>query len=248
MYTLLIAFACGVGAALFWAIVLFPGAFIVGPLMGLLVSLIVLAVLSRRLLKKIQPKFAEAQKLAQTNQLNRAVESLESLRPYGPWQLMLEGQIDAQIGMLLYHENEDRAYDHLLKASTRMPDAFLLRAAIEYRRGEEEKARATCEQGIRTNKKYAMLYHFLAWLHHKGGDDTAALQVLGRAQQAEKENEATKGNIHRLQNGQRMDMRQFGDMWYLLKIERPPATSGMMTVRKGFRQPKGTGKKPRRKR
>ncbi len=247
MYTLFIALGIGVSLSVLWAVVLFPGAYIVGPILGMVAFLIAFALLSRRLMKQIQPKLMEAQKLAQSNQIKKAVETLEELRPFSKWQLLLEGQVNAQIGMFAYHEDEDRAYDFLLKASPRAPDAFLLRAAIEYRRGDNDTAVASCEAGIRSNKKHAMLYNMLAWLHQQEDDNDSALKVLNRYLAIEKTNDATRSNAERLQNAQKLDMRQFGDMWYLLKIDRPPAQMGMMTGRKGFRQPKGANKKPKRK-
>lgn len=248
MYTVLLALAIGIAAGCLWGFVLFPGAYIVGPLFGIVAFLVVFILVSRRMLKQIQPKLTEAQRLAQSGQLKQAVEALEEARAFTKWQVMLEGQIDAQIGMFAYHEDEDRAYEHLKRASLRAPDAYLLRAAIEFRRGELANAKATCEEGLKANKKYAMLWNFYAWLHHQDDDADGALDVLNRAQKADPENTATRGNAERVQNGQKLDMRQFGEMWYLLKIERPPQHMGVMQGRKGFRQPKGTGKKPKKKR
>ncbi len=55
----------------------------------------------------------------------------------------------------------------------------------------------------------------------------------------EKDNESTKDNLRRLQNGKKMNMKKFGFTWYSLQFEKLPASLRQgqgMAARKGFRQ------------
>ena len=82
LYTLLIALGIGTATGTVWGLVINPGAYIVGPLLGGIAFVASFALMSRRLLKQIQPKLVEAQKLAQSNQIRKAIETLEKRQTF----------------------------------------------------------------------------------------------------------------------------------------------------------------------
>lgn len=238
MLNLLIALAAGVAMAWFCALGL-PGGWWLGSFIGLAFFVVVFVLISRRLSKKLEPIFSQVQRQAQAGQTQQAIESLESLLPYGRWQIMLAGTVRAQIGMLHVGEgNEDKAISFLESASPRIPEARAFLASIYYRNDDAARALSTLEIAIKFNKKNAFIFNFYAWLLNKEGQEREALRVLQLSLKGAPGNEVTLGNISRLQNDQRMNMKDFGMSWYSLKIENPPASMGMVQqARKGFRQP-----------
>jgi tetratricopeptide (TPR) repeat protein len=113
-------------------------------------------------------------------------------------------------------------------------------AALHYKRGDFDAATKVLETAISYNKKQMLLYNVYAYLLVKEGDKAKAIELLLRALKVEKDNESSKDNLLRLQNGKRLNMKRFGMPWYALQLEKPPASMGQQQgmARRGFRQPK----------
>ena len=123
--------------------------------------------------------------------------------------------------------------------SPRVADGQLFLASIHYRRKDVAKAREVLEHAVRYNKKQMMIYNVYAWMLAREGDRDGAIEQLLRALKVEKDNEATKDNLHRLQNGKKMNMKRFGMAWFALQFEKLPAAMRQQQAgvgRKGFRQ------------
>lgn len=212
---------------------------------GILIAVVsgfaAMIVLSRRIMKKLEPKFTLAQKQAQARQFKLAIATLEELLPYTPWQVMLKQQIHSQIGVFHYAEKrEDEALEHLSKGSVRMPDAQLILASIYFRRDDMEKVKSTIEMAIRFNKKQILLYHAYAFMLSKKNQNEAAIEMIQQALKIDDSNETSKDNLQRLQNNKKMNMKPFGMNWFTLQLEKPPLSmmQDQFSGRPGFRQPK----------
>jgi tetratricopeptide (TPR) repeat protein len=246
MYTILISILIGATAGGVWTALALWKTWQMGIVLAILISGVSFIVISRILAKRIEPRFLAVQKQIQAGQTKLAISQLEELMPMGRWQVLLEGQIHAQIGLLSYAAgDEERAHTHLSKSSLRAPEARLALAALEHRRGRGKEAREILDLAIRANKKNLMLYHVQAWMLAKEGDREAAIEKLLACEKIEPSNEDTKENLERLRNGKKLNMKRFGMGWYGLQLEKPPAqlrAAQGMTGRKGFRQ------KPKRRR
>jgi len=246
MYTIAISMLIGLLAGGAWtALDLWKG-WQMGILLFVLVSFAAFILISRALARRIEPRFLAIQKQIQGNQIPLAMNQLEGLMPMGRWQILLEGQLHAQLGLLAYATGDlERAETHLGKAGYRATEAQIAYAALLYRTNRWPKARETLDSAIRLNKKQILPYHVYAWLLLKEGDRSAAIDKLLAAQKVEPSNESTQENLSRLQNGKDLAMKRFGMVWFGLQLEKPPKDMRLaqtMTFRKGFRQ------KPQRRR
>jgi tetratricopeptide (TPR) repeat protein len=246
MYTILISILIGAASGALWTVLELWKTWQMGIVLTILVSLASFVVISRIFAKRIEPRFLAVQKQIQAGQTQLAISQLEELMSLSRWQVLLEGQIHAQIGLLAYAGgDQERASRHLEKSSLRAPEARLALAALEYRRGREESAHQILDMAIRANKKQLMLYHVYAWMLAKEGDREAAINKLLECQKIEPSNESTEDNLSRLRNGKKLNMKRFGMGWFGLQLEPPPAQfrgAQGMAARKGFRQ------KPKRRR
>ena len=87
----------------------------------------------------------------------------------------------------------------------------------------------------------------LAWLQHQEGHTADAIATLERGLKKLKGDEETSSNLERLRNDKKMNMKGFGQHWYMLKFEIPKGM-GAQPLRKGFRQPpKGAGRQKKKK-
>lgn len=245
MYTALVSLLIGAVAGGVWtALDLWKG-WAMGIVLFVLVFFLSFFIISRILSKRLEPRFLAAQKQIQAGATNAAVKSLEAMLPMARWQIMLKGQIYAQMGCLQYTLGDDKeALKSLQQAARRSPEAQLFLAALHYRYKALDKARKALDDCIAFNKKQVLPYNVLAWILLKEGDRKEATEVLLRCEKVDKDSEATKDNLNRVQNGKKLNMKRFGMSWYALKLENPPASMRQQppgAPRRGFRQKRKGG-------
>ena len=246
MYTILISILIGAATGGIWTALGLWKTWQMGIVLTLLVSALSFVLISRFLARRIEPRFLAVQKQIQAGQTALAISQLEALLPLSRWQILLKGQIHAQIGLLAYATGDEAlAEKHLALSGIRATEARLAYAAMQYRKGNKREALEIVDVAIRANKKQILPYHVYAWMLWKDGDREGAINKLLECQKVEKSNESTQENLSRLQNGKKLNMKRFGMGWFGLQLEKPPAqlraAQGMAT-RKGFRQ------KPKRRR
>jgi hypothetical protein len=240
MYTILIGILIGATSGGVWTALGLWKTWQMGILLTVVVSLLSFVLLSRLMARRIEPRFMAIQKQIQSGQTQLAIGQLEGMLSLSRWQVLLKGQIHAQIGLVAYASgDENRAASHLALSGIRATEARLAYAALEYRRGRKDHAREILDVAIRASKKQILPYHVYAWMLAKDGDREAAINKLIACQKIEKSNESTLENLSRLQNGKKLSMKRFGIAWFGLQLEKPPAqlrAAQGMAGRKGFRQ------------
>lgn len=225
VYSILISILLGVVVGAVYTLLGFWKTWAMGIILGLIVAVVGFILISRRLAKRFEPEFLQAQKQLQSGANQLAMKTLEELLPLARWQVMLKGQIYAQMGILAYGmEQEDRALKFLEKSSLRAPEARLALAAIRFRRKQYDRAFEAMDAAIQGNKKQMLPYHVYAWMLSKQGQQEKAIEKIQRALKKESSNEASQDNLLRLQNNRKLNMKQFGMSWYALKLEKPPAS------------------------
>jgi tetratricopeptide (TPR) repeat protein len=245
VYTILVGLGVGLVVGAIWTVLGLWKTWAFGIILGIVVAVATFAIVSRRIAKRIEPVFEQIQRQIQGGNAKLALRTLEELLPLGRWQILLTGQLKAQMGSLCFTMgDETRALGYLEKASPRLSDGQLFLASVYYRRKDVDKAKQILDTAIKYSKKQVILYNVYAWMLVKDGDREGAIEQLLRGLKVEKSNEATKDNLQRLQNGKKMNMKRFGMAWYGLQFEKLPASmrQGQMAGRKGFRQQKRRGR------
>lgn len=225
MYSILISILLGALVGALYTLAGLWKTWAMGIVLALVFGLTAFVLISRGLAKRFEPRFLQAQKQLQSGATSLAMKTLEELLPLGRWQVMLTGQIYAQMGILAYGaDNDDLAVEYLEKSALRAPDARMALAAIYFLRKNPSKAFEAMDVAIRGNKKQMLPYHAYAWMLHKSGETDKAIDQLRRSLKVEPNNEAGKENLLRLQNNRKLLMKRFGMQWYALKLEKPPAS------------------------
>lgn len=238
MYSIIIAAVLGIAVGVAWALSGLWGGWILGMILASIVLIATFFVISRIVNKRLEPRMLQVQRQIQSGSPQLGLKSLEEMLSLGKWQLMLEGQLQAQIGSIHYGlGDEKKAIESLSKSSPRATDGQMILASISFRKGDYQKAVGILETAIRFNKKNAMLYNLLAYMQLARGDRDAAISTLNRGKKANPIDNPTKENLNRLRNGKRMVMRSFGMPWYSLKLEKVPGSMRRMPGgHPGFRQ------------
>lgn len=224
MYNLLIAGALAIVA--FAATVLGGFAWYAGLAPALIVFVVALFLLARRTSQQLQQAMGPLQALmAQVPQARTPSEAgakLDEIRAgfarirdtFGPWQLLLTGQLDAQIGTLDYVQGRfDEALPKLQKA-WRDPFSKAFEACIHARQGRLDQAWASFETAAGYAPKEPTVYLVWGLLAVKRGQPDQALHAFGRGLASLPDH----GEIKRLRaavaNKQRVDPNELGEIWW----------------------------------
>jgi hypothetical protein len=84
-----------------------------------------------------------------------------------------------------------------------------------------EKMKSVFEGSLAHVRKEPMFWQVYAYILHKEGDADGAIGVLARAHEALPDDAAVTENLTALQNGKKMSMRAYGDLWYQFGLETP---------------------------
>ena len=187
-------------------------------------------VLSRKIMKKLEPIFTTAQKQAQARQFKLGIKTLEEILPMANWQVMLGAQIHSQIGVFHYADKkEDLALEHLKKGSVRSPDSQLMFGHRFFRRDQWANCQGAGSHGSFQQEANARLQCLCLHAQYEKGRRRShghfAKGLEGRSG-----HEATQDNLIRLQNKKKMNMKPFGMNWYTLQLEKPSAVHDARSV------------------
>jgi tetratricopeptide (TPR) repeat protein len=194
----------------------------------------------RRIGKQLEPGLSQLRKLMEQQSFALAMQNLKDMLPKARWIPMVHGQLVAQMGVLAYQQGKlEEAIGYLKQAPSRAADAKVFLASVQYRDGDKKDAFQTLDRAAIVNKKHPLLHNLRAWLLVKEGRREEAIAALaGYVQKGGKTDEIGKSNLLRLQNKNKMSMKDFGMFWFMLGFEQPPREMGQMRqARKGFRTP-----------
>lgn len=195
---------------------------------GLITAIGAYIFLARRIFKKVQDLASEAQQLAQGAQspksrnIDQAVKTLKQGYDYAKWQFLVQSQIDAQIGTILYSAQKfDQAENYLKGAIAKNWVAKTMLGTLYYKKKKFDKMEEAFEEAVVANKKQALAWNIYAYCLWKSRKRDKAIEVLNRA--LEKiDDERTESNLKALKNNRRMKMRKWGGQWYQFHLDKPP--------------------------
>ncbi len=225
MYNILISFAAAIVDYLlfyFFAPAWWPwwGSLI----MATVVLLGVFYFISRYIMKQVMAIMDTVGKDIQGQRLEKAVRELQGALKYSKWQIYVDGQINAQIGMIYYMKRDfNDAFPYLEKAFFKNWVAMGILAISYMKRSKNEKMRETFEKALQGTPKESLLWNLYAYCLTEIGDNAKAKEVLDRGLKKLPGDERIIYNIEALNEGKKMKMKNFGEMWLQFHLERPSA-------------------------
>lgn len=212
-----------------------------GILPGLIVGVVTWFFLGRRVLRDIEARMAQVQKILQPKnpkpgqkpRFDEAIEILHGAMEWTKWQPFIAGQIAGQIGQLYYLDKRfDEAMPYLEQSSPRHWVAKAMLGAIEYRRKNREAMVTAFESAAKHAKKESLYWNMYAWCLWKLGDRDAAIAVMNRGVEHVSSDERTKRNLLALQNDKKMQMKGWEMMWWQFHLETPKMQHPMMGAKR----------------
>ena len=213
MYNILIAIGLGLLTYGVVAVALHPiGAVI--PAAG--VFLVAIFLLSRRTSRLVEAELRKLPQMLQARRIDEAKAHLDAVRQqYGRWQILLDGQLEAQVGMIDYIQMKfDEALPRLQKGTFQNWTAWAAIGCIHWRRDRREKAWEAFEKAASTAPKEAIVYAMWAQLLVKAGERNEAVAVLARGLEAMPDSDFLKGLHKRVANKKKVDVKSFPQTYY----------------------------------
>jgi len=242
MYTLLVSLGLALGTYGLVAVIFDPIAAIVPAVMVFGIAAVVLLL---QVKKRVDEGISGIVPLLQERRIFDAQAHLEEVRrKWARWMPLLNGQVDAQLGMIDYYQLKfDQALPKLEKGKWRNWMALGCIGAIHFRKGRREQAFEALRKAIDASPKEPMVYVLHAVLSHRAGDSDTALAVLNEGIENIPENRMLQDLRKRIANKKRIKTSMFGEAWVqffpeeLAAQARIAARKGTPLPSAGFRGP-----------
>lgn len=186
--------------------------------------------LSRRTSKQLTALMEGVQRDMQAGRADRAVKTLKAAYPLGKWQFFVGGQIEAQIGCILYLKRDfAQAFGHLQKGFSRHWVAMAMLAICYMKRNNPEKMKAAFEKSVAGTKNESLPWALYAFCLDKVGERSKAIEVLEKGIKKGAADDTLLSNLGSLQDGKKMKMKAYGDLWYQFHLEKQGAVIKQQT-------------------
>jgi tetratricopeptide (TPR) repeat protein len=219
MYNLLIS----AGAAVAVLLILLFGFKLVwwgSAMIALVVFLGVFVLFSRITMKKVSAAIEAAGKDLQGQRFEKAIRELKDALQYGKWQIYVGGQLNAQIGMIYYMKRDfSNAFPYLEKAFFKNWAAMGMLGICYMKRQKKDKMIATFEKALQWSSKESLFWNLYAYCLVECGETSKAKEILEKGLKKMPGDAHIKENLESLQQGKKMKMRHYGDMWYQFHLE-----------------------------
>jgi tetratricopeptide (TPR) repeat protein len=236
MYNLLISGGAAIAAFLILKVGLgLPlwGALIAPPL----VFIGIFYIISRIVMKKVTEVMEVATKDLQSQRIDKGIRELQSAFKYGKWQIYVEGQLNAQIGMIYYMRRDfTNAFPYLEKAFFKNWVAMGMLAVSYMKRNKKDKMKETFEKAVQGSPKESLLWNLYAYCYTEGDDTDKAIAVLERGLKKLPGDERITHNLEALREGKKMKMKNFGESWLQFHLERPSVIMKQQAAAMGGRR------------
>lgn len=219
MYNILISAAAAVAVALIMLLVKLPwwGALLIA--MAIFAGAFVL--LSRHTMKKIMAVVEAAGKDLQGQRFEKAIRELkDALNKYAKWQIYVDSQLNSQIGMIYYMKRDfANAFPYLEKSFFKNWAAMGMLAICYMKRQKKDKMIAAFDKAVQGSPKESLLWNLYAYCLNECGESTKAKETIEKGLKKLPGDVPLKENLENLNQGKRMKMRNFGDMWFQFHLE-----------------------------
>ncbi|HLO67708.1 MAG TPA: hypothetical protein VK188_11855 [Holophaga sp.] len=220
MLNLLMGLGVAIAVALAFFILKIP--LWVGIPVGLVAGVAMFIWRGRVIQQKLEAIFNRAGELMKKQQFDPAIEVMKEGYALAPYQFMVKGSIDGQIGVVQYVRKKNEEAEPLLKAASYQHYiAKAMLAILQWKRGEKKQARETFQLAIKAGRKESLLYAVYAYVLTEMKERDRAIDILNQGIKVCEGDERLVTNRNALQNNKPMKMKVYGEQWYQFMLERP---------------------------
>lgn len=191
-------------------------------IVGVIVFTLVFVLLSKATMKKVMASIEIAGKdlQAQPPRFEKAIRELKEALQFGKWQIYVDGQINSQIGMIYYMKRDfSNAFPYLEKSFFKNWAAMGMLAISYMKRQKKDMMISTFDKAVQWNSKEPMIWALYAYCLNDCGDSAKAQEIITKGLKKNVGDAKLKDLLESLQNGKKMNMRAYGDMWFQFHLE-----------------------------
>lgn len=220
MLSLLISLAAGVVITLLLLLTPLHSAFAV--IIGAVVFAGIYAIVLRQVMQKINTAVEVAQKDLAANRVEKAVRVIEDVqKKFSPWQFYVKQQMNSQIGSIHYLRRDfSKAFEYLEQGFARHWVGMAMLAICYMKRTQNSKMIDAFEKAVTVTRKEPLLWSLYAFCLEKIGERDKAVRVMERGLKKLKSDERMEENLKLLQDGKKMKMQPYGDLWFQFHLEK----------------------------
>lgn len=220
MLSLLISLAAAVAVTLL--LLLTPLHYAFAMIIGAVAFAGIYAVILRQVMLKINAAVEVAQKDLAANRIEKAVRVIEDVqKKFGPWQFYVKQQMNSQIGSIHYLKRDfSKAFEYLEQGFSRHWVGMAMLAICYHKRSQNGKMIDTFEKAVTVTRKEPLLWNLYAFCLEKIGERDKAIKVMERGLKKLKGDERMEENLKLLQDGKKMRMQPYGDLWFQFHLEK----------------------------
>lgn len=176
---------------------------------------------SRMTMKKVSDALEVAGKDLQGQRFEKAIRELkDTLQKYGRWQIYVDGQLNAQIGMIYYMKRDfSNAFPYLEKAFFKNWAAMGMLAICYMKRHKKDRMIATFDKALQWTPKEPLFWNLYAYCLLECDETAKAREVLEKGLKKVPGDAHLKENLENVIQGRKMKMRHYGDMWFQFHLE-----------------------------
>jgi len=209
-------------------------------------TLVTTVLLFRRVGQRINPLVEEAQRHIAGGRREMALASLRAGIPLKAWHPLLEGQLRAQIGALLYDSGDlDGALVELRRASKRPWEARAFLACAYFRKRQEPEMKRAFADVVKVGAKDGLAWTLYAWCMNARGQKDQAVEILKRGLSKNPADQRLKNNLELANEGKKLKVAPYGDRWSRFQLD--GSLPGVPKAARGFAQRPGFRQRPQRK-
>lgn len=218
---------------------------------GLIVTLGVSVFLLRRTGGVIQKLVEDATNHMKGQRKEMALKTLREGLRYGRWNPLLAPQLHAQIGILLYAQNDlDESIVELEKSTKRIWEARAYLGCAYYKKKNDAAMQRAFGDATKIADKEALAYVVAAWCLMQRDLKAPALATLNegikKVTNAD-EKARLEGHIEAINSGKKMKVQVYGDRWSSFLLDGSvPGTQQLPKAMRGYAQRPGFRQKPLR--
>lgn len=162
----------------------------------------------------------QEQEAIRRKRIEKSVDVLKRAYRWEKWHPAIRGQVDGQIGTLLYVDGQNiPATEYLARTSPRNWIAQAMYGVIWFKRNNVEEMKKSFELAVRYSKKEALLWNVYAWCLWKKDDIDGAIDVLNRGLKHVPSDARTQRNLDALSNQKPMKMDDWREEWLQFRLD-----------------------------
>jgi hypothetical protein len=178
--------------------------------------------LTKRVLGQLEVAMKGVEAAVQSGKPDKATELLRGAYRFNKWHPLLGAQLDAQLGALLYVQDDvDDSIPHLRRSTLRTWIPRTMLGCALFKKKDVDGMRRAFEEVLKKHPKEGLGWTVYAYCLRESDDRAGAIAALERGVAASPQDPRLKTNLERTKEGKKLKVEPYGASWAQFKLGPP---------------------------